>query len=143
MEACMERIKTDDHQTVSEWFVYDNGILKYKCHTMELPWKGNQRRVSCIPAGKYKVIKHISPKFGKSFWVLDVVNRSEILVHVGNYNHDTLGCILPGRNLIDLNDDGQLDVTSSGATMRSLWDLMPNEFELKIEWSITNPEINE
>ena len=25
------------------------------CDTLELPWKNNQRRISCIPEGEYKV----------------------------------------------------------------------------------------
>ena len=34
-----------------------NGKLKcdgeFICYTIELPWKNNEKRVSCIPVGKY------------------------------------------------------------------------------------------
>lgn len=68
--------------------------------TLELPWKENQRRVSCIPAGGYQIKRHISPKFGEVFKVMDVEGRDEILIHAGNYLSDIQGCILIGKNVI-------------------------------------------
>lgn len=142
MEICLERT-FGEVQTIGDVYVYDDKHhLKYRCFTLELPWRENQRRISCIPAGTYNVIKHKSKKFGDSFWVLNVPGRSEILWHYGNYKNDTLGCILPGRNLVDLNSDGNVDVTSSRVTMRSLFMLMPNQFTLKIEWKGKNPELS-
>lgn len=64
--------------------------------TLEEGWRGNQRQVSCIPEGKYTISRHQSPKFGETFIVNDVPNRSHILFHAGNTDEDTLGCILVG-----------------------------------------------
>jgi len=100
--------------------------------TLELPWLDNQRRISCIPEGVYQVMKHISPKFGKTFFLPDVPNRSEILIHKGNYTRDTLGCILPGSKFKDIDGDTLPDVIESGQTMNTLWRLLPNEFEIEI-----------
>lgn len=93
--------------------------------TLELPWKENQNNVSCIPKGTYKIELFNSIKFGKCFHVLNVPGRDAILIHKGNYNRDTHGCILPGSALSDIDKDGQVDVTGSGKMMDqllSLWD---------------------
>lgn len=67
------------------------------CFTLELPDKDNQRRVSCIPTGIYKVLIRPgteSPKYKYDhLHVQDVPNRDYILVHVANYPKDILGCI--------------------------------------------------
>ena len=66
-------------------------------YTLECPWKNNQFRVSCIPAGRYKCIWHNSPKFGWTYLVTGTEPRTQILFHVGNYPKDTWGCILLGK----------------------------------------------
>lgn len=125
----------DPKQTESDWYVIDkNHRVVFECVGLELPWKDNKFRVSCIPNGKYKAIKHKSPRLGNSFWIKDVPNRSEILIHIGNYNKDTVGCLLPGRERTDINKDGLMDVTRSGQTMDKLWEVLPNEFEIEIIW---------
>ena len=62
--------------------------------TLELPWKQNMRSLSCIPAGMYSCRKHISPHFGEVFKLLDVSGRTNILMHKGNVDADTKGCII-------------------------------------------------
>ena len=52
---------------------------KLKCYTIELPWKMNETKVSCIPEGKYFIRKRYSQKFKWHLEVLDVENRSFIL----------------------------------------------------------------
>lgn len=88
--------------------------------SLELPWKDNKRRESCIPVGIYPIIKHTSPKFGKCFWIKEVPNRSGILIHPANYTRQLLGCIAPGMNHADIDKDGDLDVTSSRKAMKGL-----------------------
>ena len=122
-----------EKQTEGRLYVYNerNGV-GYSCDTLELPWLDNKKRISCIPEGEYDVIKHVSPKFGECFWILNVPDRSEILVHKGNYNRDTLGCVLVGKSLIDIDGDGNRDTTNSSATMKELLKILPNKFKLKI-----------
>ena len=78
--------------------LYLNGGLYWQ--TLELPYKDNQRRVSCIPAGSYKVKKRSAEQSTKYKYehliIEDVPNRKYILFHIGNYPHDTSGCILVG-----------------------------------------------
>lgn len=122
----IERTQQDDVQTLGKFTAYiDDEIISGK--TLELPWKDNERYISCIPPGSYTGIKHKSPKFGKSIWLQDVPDRSEILVHKGNFYTDIEGCILVGKRFSDLNADGHKDVTHSAATMEELFHKLKDE----------------
>ena len=72
------------------------------CDTLELSWLDNQRSISCIPEGEYKVrlrtAKESATRDYLHLLVQDVEGRSYILVHIGNYPRDTKGCILVGQS---------------------------------------------
>ena len=69
---------------------------KFICKTIELPWKENQKRISCIPEGKYSLKKRYSKKFKWHIEIMDVSNRSSILFHPANNALKELnGCIAP------------------------------------------------
>lgn len=104
------------------------------CKTLELKWLDNTRSKSCIPEGTYKVVKRLAHPKRKydHFHVLNVPNRSYILIHTGNHSRQILGCILVGDKHIDLDKDGLVDVANSTVTLKKLYDLMPDEFELII-----------
>jgi hypothetical protein len=77
-------------QGILEW----NGTLI--CYTIELPWLGNQRRISCIPEGEYFLQLRFSPKFKWHFLLMDVPGRDLILIHPANdAKLELLGCIAP------------------------------------------------
>jgi len=70
--------------------------------TLELPWMNNEPQISCIPTGSYtcrkrKASESITAGIGEAFEVVDVPNRSDILIHVGNTVDDIKGCILIGE----------------------------------------------
>jgi hypothetical protein len=66
------------------------------CKTIELPWKMNETKVSCIPEGKYFIRKRYSRKFQWHLEVIDVKDRSLILIHPANNALKELnGCIAP------------------------------------------------
>ena len=70
------------------------------CNTIELPWKNNERRVSCVPEGKYFLEKRYSTKFKWHIEVKNVANRSGILFHPANNARQELnGCIAPVTKL--------------------------------------------
>lgn len=76
--------------------------------TLERPWTGNKassagKPGSCIPAGTYTCVRVQSPKFGNTFEVTDVDDRSHILFHKGNLSADSHGCILVGEQYEPLN----------------------------------------
>lgn len=66
--------------------------------TLELPWRDNKQRESCIPIGTYTCRRVCSPKFGETFEICNVPNRSNILYHSGNFYKDTQGCVLLGES---------------------------------------------
>ena len=132
MKAILTRLTDDGKQTLGILQVF-NGLMKiFECKTLELPYLNNQKQVSCIPTGQYIVKKHNSPTFGKTFHVLNVEGRSEILIHKGNFNRDTKGCILLGKDFIDIDQNGTTDITSSGKTVETMLSVMPEEFKLMI-----------
>lgn len=73
-------------------------------HTLENPWKDNQREISCIPEGDYLVKPYSSQKYPDVYELQEVPDRSKILIHVGNYEKDTKGCILLGMG-VDLTNN--------------------------------------
>lgn len=87
------RIVSNDKGTIGI-LVINNELF---CNTLELPWKNNERQISCIPAGTYTCKRWYSPSFGWTYLVLDVPNRSYIEFHTGNTIKDTKGCILLGK----------------------------------------------
>ena len=69
---------------------------KKVCNTIELPWKENQRKISCIPEGVYRVKKRFSQRFKWHLEIVNVKNRDLILFHPANYALKELnGCIAP------------------------------------------------
>lgn len=70
------------------------------CDTIELPWKENQRQVSCIPEGRYELRRRYTPKFGYHFLLREVPGRSNILIHAFNdAMAESRGCIAPVSQL--------------------------------------------
>jgi hypothetical protein len=123
-------------QTLGTMAVYD-GINKiYETKTLELPWKENKRKISCIPDGDYFVRKRLASESGSRdydhFIVEDVEGRSYILWHSGNFHWHILGCILHGQSHADINKDGLLDVTNTGFTIAQLYKILPDRFPFKI-----------
>lgn len=65
--------------------------------TLEDDWKQNVPGESCIPAGDYELVRTIYHKHGyETFEVVGVPGRGRILIHPGNTEEDTKGCILLG-----------------------------------------------
>ena len=92
----------------------DHGVELFECVSLELPWRGNQPRTSCIPEGTYPMRLEWSPSFRDNLWELkEVPDRSEVKIHAANYVTQLRGCIAPGLKAVDINGDGTLDVSSS------------------------------
>ena len=73
---------------------------EWLCDTLENPYIDNQRSISCIPEGQYKVrlrtARESATRDYLHLLVEDVPNRDYILFHRGNWAKDTSGCILVG-----------------------------------------------
>ena len=122
-------------------FDEDTGDLEFTCKALELPWMDNERNVSCIPEGFYDVVPRSSAKYSDHLHIKDVDGRSLILIHWGNYagsvnprtgHSDIRGCVLVGKDHIDIDGDGIKDITSSKNTFKELMRVAPNGFVLEI-----------
>ncbi len=64
--------------------------------TLEDEWLDNAIGKSCVPEGVYVCNPYSSAKY-PDVWQLEKTSpRTDILIHAGNTNEDTRGCILPG-----------------------------------------------
>ncbi len=64
--------------------------------TIELPWRENRRRISCIPEGRYRIKRRFSEKFNWHCYVESVTGRDGILIHAfNNALKESKGCIAP------------------------------------------------
>jgi len=115
-----------------------NGDLMYNsslvCHTIELPWRNNQRRVSCIPEGRYQLKPFSSKKHPHVFEVCEVPNRDAILIHKANFAlKELLGCIGPVMSLeasqfgVGWNSKKALEIVSE-----LVWAALENDEEVYI-----------
>ena len=132
IKATLTRVQSDSKQTLGEFVLYSECDDLFNCKTLELADKGNQARISRIPAGTYTCVLRTSPKYGVTYHVTDVEGRSYILIHWGNYHKNTKGCLLVGKAFHDINGDGYRDITSSKKTFKDLMRIAPKTFELTI-----------
>ena len=126
LHATLRRDRSGDHGTLGTLVARDLPHVQI----MEPPWRGNRRNRSCIPAGVYDVVPHISPRFRRCLLVTNVPGRSHILFHAGNVGGDvelgfhthTAGCLLPGlrRGRLHVRDRDQEAVVSSRTAFRHL-----------------------
>lgn len=72
----------------------------WSCYTVERRWKDNLPNISCIPTGTYSLEeKRFNRGNYDTYELLDVPNRSAILIHAANWSEELFGCIAPGLQL--------------------------------------------
>lgn len=93
----------------------------------------NVKNISCIPPGQYECVRIISPKFGTTYEICHVPNRSHVLFHSGNCVEDTEGCVLLAEKLGKLKGDRA--ILNSGKTFKDFMNKMQSypEFRLTIK----------
>ena len=118
MKLLLKRIAKKDKYTIGNLYV--DG--KFFCNTLEDKDRGLNSQMSleeiknkkvygetAIPTGTYKIdMNAVSSSFKNRAWakpyngkiprLLNVLGYSGVLIHPGNDQSDTLGCILVGRN---------------------------------------------
>jgi len=119
-----------------------NGTIAYNgqtiCATIELPWKNNSARISCIPEGRYSLIKRYSAHFKSHFMLENVPDRDYILIHPANYALIELkGCIAP-VSLITVIGEGIYSVKA----MQKIASLLTPVFDTNEFIFITIKKIN-
>jgi hypothetical protein len=65
-----------------------------------------------------------------------VLGRDNILIHKGNFNEDTKGCILIGNGFKDIDFDGMPDLLNSRIAMKNLLATLRTctTIEIENEW---------
>lgn len=133
MRVVIKRLLSSNKNIIGRLeIIREDNFCLFNCRTLELPYKSNIVSISSIPVGLYQVKKHISPKFGNCFKVLNVSGRSSILIHAGNFSTDTKGCILVGS--VVSFDDHKFEnvILNSRSTLKSLLATLPNSFTVEI-----------
>ena len=126
---------TDDY-SLGKCYIKNNhtGELNYLACSLERGWRNNQNNVSCVPEGTYDLKLEWSPRFNKNLWELyGVPNRSECKFHAANYWRQLNGCIALGTKHIDIDGDGDPDVTSSRANMKKFHEALEGQTTSKVE----------
>lgn len=138
MNAVILRQDDKSVQTFGDFTIFNGTRKMYECKTLELAWKNNENKISCIPAGEYECEK-VGPTKKIPYphiWIKDVPGRAGVKIHIGNFasfkKTDSEGCVLPGLGYKDINADGILDIISSGNAFRRIMELVPNKFTLTI-----------
>ena len=105
----------------------------FRCFTLELPMLDNAPNVSCIyAAGGFRGYKHFSPNNGDVIAIDNVMDRTHIQLHAGNYTRNVRGCILVGESIKFLDGDNIPDVTNSKDTLKKLLHVLPDTFNIEI-----------
>ena len=129
MELKLKRVSDNEDATFG---VLINGNIPFAV-TLEPAWEDNKKGISCIPSGPYSCKRVKSPKFGDTFEILDVEERTHILFHKGNSERNTQGCVLIAEEFGRLN--GKAAVLASGRGFTEFMSILKevDEFELIIE----------
>ena len=86
------------------------------CVTLEPYDNDNQNSISCIPAQQYICKMFNSSSYGKTYQVMNVPRRTAVLLHPGNRDGDTKGCIILAQYYGKLHGDWA--TLNSGSTWR-------------------------
>lgn len=131
MQIQLKRFHQDERQTV--------GIITWmdrKAFTIERPWLGNARDISCVPAAVYLVqLLDINGK--DRIRLRNVPMRGLINIEVGNFVGDSRGCIFIAQS-VSAEREFQLK-DSRPAYRRLLGDLKALGPEEKHTIEIINP----
>ena len=110
---------------------FDVDDLRLWC--LEPPWTGGGKG-SRIPPGVYDLERHPTHSHGDCWWLVGNgvalewspgVERTAILIHVGNVAADTEGCLLIGRSVGYLR--GHLAVLESRSAIWALEDALEHD----------------
>ena len=131
MQITVDRFKSDDDATVSKIDV-DGSFV---CFGLEDEFREDKvPGETRIPAGTYKIGIYRDGKFHRRYsqrfpdmhqgvlHILDVPNFTHILIHIGNTDDNTDGCLLVGLNAAV--NDGELRVTSSKLAYQKLYPMV-------------------
>ena len=131
----VERFHFNDKFTIGKLFIDDEDVKIYTLEDTVREIKGKPVSewkidgVTAIPSGIYKIEFRYSPKFKKVLpHLIDVEGFEYILIHCGNTDKDTEGCILLG-----LTWDGSSDFIGSSKLAFEKFSAMIEGCDLEIQ----------
>lgn len=130
----IKRLESDEVETLGLISVIRDGEVLCTTHSLELPWRDNQRNISCIPTGSYtgRVLdteaELSTTRFDYKCIAIDnVPERSGIKIHIANYVHQIRGCIIPGKGRRDIDNDGIIDMIGSAQALDKIIQNLPQD----------------
>lgn len=135
MEIVVDRIKSDDDSTVSCVYVDS----KFVCFGLEDEYREEKiPKETRIPAGSYRVTLRKEGGFHNRYQarypfhrgmlhVRDVPGFEYILIHTGNTDEDTAGCLIVGEQSI--TTEGEMRVNFSRNAYQKLYPLVVDAAE--------------
>lgn len=106
------------------------GVKHAPIFTLENP-KRDTKIDALIPAGVYTCKPYSSAKYPDVYEICDVPGRTYILIHAGNFEADTTGCVLVGLSAGVMKN--QAAVMQSKQAMEELRKLIGDqEFTLRV-----------
>ena len=98
LKIVIDRFKENHLQTLGHGGIWNGTKYVFKFVTLELAWKDNKRNISRIPSGEFESVAVPRSSNGKyAILLMNVIDRSEIMIHAGNFHTDIRGCILVGK----------------------------------------------
>lgn len=137
LRLLLARYECKKDYTLGRLDVMNKGDYVAYFKTLELGYNNNMKNESCIPTGIYKIKfneRETSKYYLKSFEVLGVPNRDNILIHAGNTTDDTQGCILIGK----YEDITRPCLVDSKMSLKKLVDIVKDEMVLLEIWGKKN-----
>ena len=129
MKLNLKRNSHLDNATLGQLTIED--VVTDAIYTLENPLRETDKD-NRIPSGVYQCVPYSGTKYKDVYHVKDVPNRSSILIHWGNTEKDTLGCILLGNKIGKIGDmPAVLESKRCFERFRSL--IGKNEFTLVVE----------
>jgi hypothetical protein len=133
MEITVQRFSSNNESTLGVLFI----DCDFQCYTIEDEFRSKKARGETrIPAGRYRITlrneggfhSRYLQKFGADFhkgmlWIRDVPDFEYILIHIGNDDDDTAGCLLVG-NTANNNRSGAGFVGDSTGAYKELYQII-------------------
>ncbi|MBF0184805.1 MAG: hypothetical protein HQM06_10515 [Magnetococcales bacterium] len=148
MQIIITRSASQDSGTPGELLAINEAGKIFRCKTFELPWRDNQKSISCICSDSYPAIIWFSRRFRRQVLRLEDKNgRTDCLIHPGNfagdsalgYKTDVQGCTLVGKSFGLLNNgngQSQIAILDSRTTLQQLVQCIGSEpITVQYQWA--------
>lgn len=150
MNITLERYDIGPEDVIGNFYI--NGVLQ--CKTLEDQYREIKvKGDTCIPEGTYEVklltsghhnYEYASGQYGKiikemhkgMLWLQNVPNFQGILIHIGNTDKDTEGCILVGQTVVK-GVPPRRALQQSTLAYERIYSLIVKAFERKEKVTIT------